>query len=231
LLTLSILAGVFISLGAAFYTVTVAGAGLDGGLGRVAGGLAFSLGLILVVIGGAELFTGNNLIVMAWADRRITMAALLRNWGIVFVGNFAGALGTVALVAFSGVLGLDGGQVAETAREISRGKLALTPETAFFRGVLCNVLVCLAIWLSYASHRVSGKILAILFPVTAFVALGFEHSIANMYLIPIGFVAGVEVDIWGFIANLVPVTAGNIVGGGILVALVYWLVYGKRADS
>ena len=225
LLTLAVVAGAFIALGAAFYTLTVTNSALGFGISRVIGGLAFSLGLILVVIAGAELFTGNNLIVMAWADRKVTILALLRNWGIVYLGNFIGALGTAVLVALSGVLMLGDGQVAATARAIAEGKLALTPEAAFFRGILCNVLVCLAIWLSYAAHRVSGKILAIIFPITAFVALGFEHSVANMYLIPIGFIAGVDLDLGGFALNLVAVSLGNIIGGSVLVALVYWLVY------
>ncbi|MGF1608507.1 MAG: formate/nitrite transporter family protein [Kiloniellales bacterium] len=226
--TLGLLAGAFIAFGAMFYTLVMTGNELGFGPGRLLGGLAFSLGLILVVVGGAELFTGNSLIVMAWASRKVGTAALLRNWALVYVANFAGALGTVVLVYFSGTLELGGGAVGETAAAIAAGKLRLGFLEAFARGILSNVLVCLAVWLCYAAHDVAGKILAIIFPITAFVALGFEHSVANMYLIPAGMLAAGAIDIGGFLGNLVPVTLGNIVGGGGLVALVYWLVYLRR---
>jgi formate/nitrite transporter len=226
--TLGLLAGAFIAFGAMFYTLVMTGSGLGFGPARLLGGVAFSLGLILVVVGGAELFTGNSLIVMAWAGRKIGTAALLRNWTLVYAANFAGALGTVVLVYFSGLLELGGGSVGETAAAIAAGKLRLGFLEAFTRGILCNVLVCLAVWLCFAAHDVAGKILAILFPITAFVALGFEHSVANMYLIPVGMLAGSGIDVGGFVGNLVPVTLGNIVGGGGLVALVYWLVYLRR---
>lgn len=226
--TLGLLAGAFIAFGAMLYTLVMTGNELGFGPGRLLGGVAFSLGLILVVVGGAELFTGNSLIVMAWADRKVTTSALLRNWGLVYVANFAGALGTVVLVYFSGLLDLDGGAVGKTAAAIAAGKLRLGFLEAFTRGILCNVLVCLAVWLCFAAHSVSGKILAILFPISAFVALGFEHSIANMYLIPIGMLEAGSFDVGGFIGNLLPVTLGNIVGGGGLVALVYWLVYLRK---
>jgi formate/nitrite transporter len=190
------------------------------------GGVAFSLGLILVLIGGAELFTGNNLIVMAWADRKVTTAELLRNWVVVYFANFAGALGSVALFYLAGALDMNGGAVGETAAGIARAKLELDFSTAFFRGVLCNTLVCLAIWLCFAARRVTDKILAIVFPISAFVALGFEHSVANMYLIPIGMLAqGGGIDAGALIANLMPVTLGNILGGSGLVALTYWMIY------
>ena len=228
-LVLGVLAGAFIALGALFYTLALTGSPFGFGPSRLIGGAAFSLGLVLCVVGGAELFTGNNLIVMAWADRKITGARLLRNWGIVYIGNFIGALGTAALVVLSGVFDLSGGAVGETATTIAVAKLGLTATEAFFRGVLCNVLVCLAVWLCFAARSVTDKILAILLPITAFVGLGFEHSVANMYVIPVVMMAG-DMD-WQFAAfarNLVLVTAGNIVGGGGLVALVYWLVYGNK---
>ena len=229
--TLAVLAGAFIAFGGMFYTVVVTGSELGIGVTRLLGGVAFSLGLILVVVGGAELFTGNNLIVMAWADRKVTTAELLRNWGLVYVANFAGALGTVALVHLSGTLHLGNDAVMETAIAIAMNKVQLGFIEAFTRGILCNTLVCLAIWLCFASHRVSGKILSIIFPISAFVALGFEHSVANMYLIPVGMLAsGNTIDVTALLANLIPVTLGNVVGGGVFVALVYWLVYlyGKR---
>lgn len=225
-LALAVLAGAFIAFGGMFYTVAITETGMGFGPTRLIGGLAFSLGLILVVVAGAELFTGNNLIVMAWASRRITTALLLRNWGLVYLGNLIGALATVLFVSLSGTLALGDGAVAETARNIAIGKLQLSFAESFVRGMLCNTLVCLAVWLCVAAHTVSGKILAILFPITAFVALGFEHSVANMYLIPIGYFAGAEtVTVTALLSNLVPVTLGNIVGGSVLVALVYWVVY------
>ncbi len=228
-LVLGALAGAFIAFGAMTYTVVVSGSELGFGPTRLLGGLAFSLGLILVVIGGAELFTGNNLIAMAWADRQVGTGRVLRNWLLVYVGNFAGALATALAVLLSGTLELAGGAIAETATAIARAKLDLSWSEAFFRGVLCNALVCLAVWLCFAAHTVVGKIFAIVFPISAFVALGFEHSVANMYLIPIGLATGDSAvdatEMLGFAHNLFFVTAGNMAGGTVLVALVYWLVY------
>ncbi len=228
-LTLGILAGAFIAFGAMFYTVVVTGSELGFGPTRLMGGLVFSLGLVLVVVGGAELFTGNSLIVMAWADGRVSTADLLRNWALVYAGNLIGALGTVVLVHLAGTMSLGSGSVAATARAIAEAKVAIAPQEAFFRAILCNVLVCLAVWMCFAAHSVSGKALAIVFPISAFVALGFEHSVANMYLLPIGALqSGAEIGVGAILANIVPVTLGNMVGGGVLVALVYWLVYLRR---
>ena len=225
-LVLGVLAGAFIAFGAMSFTLVMTGSELGLGPSRLLGGLAFSLGLILVVVGGAELFTGNNLIVMAWAERKVTSLQLGRNWSLVYLANLVGSLGSALMMSWSGALALGDGAVAETAVRIGEAKVALDFGQAFFSGILCNVLVCLAVWLCFAAHDVAGKILAIIFPISAFVALGFEHSIANMYLIPIAWLAGAEaVTIESFLANLVPVTLGNIVGGGLFVALVYWLVY------
>lgn len=225
---LAVLAGAFIAFGAVFYTLTMTGSPLGFGPARLLGGMVFSTGLILVVVAGAELFTGNNLIVMAWADRKVSLGALLRNWVIVYVGNLIGALGTAALVFLSGIYDMAGGAVGETAASIASTKLSLPADQAFFRGVLCNVLVCLAVWLCFAAHSVTDKILAIILPITAFVALGFEHSVANMYVIPVAMLHGsIGWDGVGLAINLACVTAGNIAGGGGLVALVYWLVYGR----
>lgn len=229
-LMLSILAGAFIAFGGAFYTIVMTDSGLGFGPARLLGGIAFSTGLILVVVGGAELFTGNNLIVMAWADRKVSHLNLLRNWVIVYVGNFIGSIGTVILIGLSGILLLQDGNVAMTAIKIAEAKLALPADEAFFRGILCNILVCLAIWLCFSARTVVSKILAILFPISAFVALGFEHSIANMYLIPIAWFAGSDaVTLSGLFANLIPVTAGNIVGGSGFVALAYWVIYLRKS--
>jgi formate/nitrite transporter len=230
-LVLAVLAGAFIAFGAMLYVVVTTNSGLGFGPERLLGGLAFSLGLILVLVGGAELFTGNSLIVFAWADRKITGGRLLRNWGLVYFGNFVGATATALAVHWSGIHGLADGAVAGTVMGIAEAKLALTPIEAFVRGILCNVLVCLAVWLCFGARTVSGKILAIVFPISGFVALGFEHSVANMYMIPAGWLAGSElITLGGYVANILVVTIGNVIGGGVLVALVYWLVYGKGSQ-
>lgn len=231
LLTLAVLAGAFIAFGAMFFTTTITGAEMGLGPKRLLGGIVFSLGLVLVVVGGAELFTGNALMMMAYADKRISTGRLLRNWGLVYVGNFIGAVATAVMVKLSGTLEIGGGAVAETARSIAEAKADLPFIEAFVRGVLCNALVCLAVWLTFAARDVAGKILAILFPISAFVALGFEHCVANMYFLPVGQLAGAEIGLSGMAANLVPVTLGNILGGAVLVALVYWLVYIRPAQA
>ena len=240
-LVLAVLAGAFIALGAVFATTVMAGGSeLPFGVTRLLDGLAFSLGLILVVVAGAELFTGNNLIVMAWASRRVSTARLLANWGLVYTGNFAGALGTVALVYAGRQYELGGGEVGETAVRIAAAKTSLGFVQAVALGALCNALVCLAVWLTYSARTVADKILAIVPPIAAFVAAGFEHSIANMYFVPIGLLVRDEVEVpglaldgltWrGFLLdNLVPVTIGNVIGGAVMVGAVYWLVYLRSA--
>ncbi len=225
-LTLAVLAGAFIAFGAMLFTVVVSDSALGVGPTRWLGGMAFSLGLVLVLVGGAELFTGNSLMVMAWVDRKIGLGALSRNWALVYFGNLVGALATVAMARLAEI---PAGKSAETAAAIAAAKTDLPFVTAFFRGLLCNVLVCLAVWLSLAARTVTGKAVAITLPIAAFVALGLEHSIANMYLIPAGQLAGAGLDLGGFLANLVPVTLGNVVGGGVLVALVYWIAYRRDA--
>ena len=229
LFTLGLLAGIFIAFGGAFYTLTVTGSTLGFGPTKLLGGAAFSLGLVLVVVAGAELFTGNTLIVMAWADGDVSLAELFRNWTVALLANAAGAVLIAILVYYSGVL--DAGSVRETAVKIAEGKLGLGFIEAFIRGILCNALVCLAVWLTFAARRVSGKAIAVIFPITAFVALGFEHSIANFYLIPVGMLAGAEGTLGDVAGNLVPVTLGNIVGGAGGVAAVYWIIYGKRNNA
>lgn len=225
-LVLGALGGAFIAFGAMAYTVAVTGSPFGFGPTRLLGGVAFSLGLILCLVGGAELFTGNALLVMAWAGRRVTLARLLRNWALVYVANAAGAFATAALAYAAGIASLGDGAVGATAAAIADNKLGLGAREALFRGVLCNVLVCLAVWLSLAARDVAGKVLAIVFPIAAFVALGFEHSVANMFAIPFGeLAAGRSPDLAGLLSNLVPVTIGNIIGGGGLVALVYRLAY------
>ncbi|HSF93766.1 MAG TPA: formate/nitrite transporter family protein [Thermohalobaculum sp.] len=226
---LGFLAGVYIAIGAMLFTLVMTDPVGGLGVARWIGGLAFSLGLVLVVVAGAELFTGNNLIVMAWADRKISTAELLRNWSVVYAGNFAGSVAAALMVWGAGTYGIGGGKVAATANAIAQAKVALPFIEALLRGVMCNVLVCLAVWLCLASHSVTDRILAIVFPIAAFVALGFEHSVANMFFIPAGMLHGAEgVSLGGLAANLIPVTIGNLIGGGAFVAGVYWVIYLRK---
>lgn len=257
MLMLSVLAGAFISLGAIFATTVAAGGmsvtaadgavafstGLPYGLTRLLTGLVFCLGLILVVVGGAELFTGNNLIVMAWASGKVSGRALLRNWVIVYAGNFFGSIATAVLMFFSKQYTFGSDAVGITALKIAIAKCELGFMQAIALGVLCNALVCLAVWLTYSARTTIDKIVSIIFPVTAFVAAGFEHSVANMYFIPYallvkGFdpaymakvgdkVSNLEALTWKafFINNLIPVTIGNIIGGAVLVAAIYWIIF------
>lgn len=230
LFTLGVLAGGFIGFGALYYTLVVSDPDLGFAARRLLGGLAFSLGLILVVVAGAELFTGNNLLVMAWAGRRISGIELLRNWIIAYAGNFVGAFGLALLVVLSRQSAMNDSSVAAQAVAIAAAKSALPFGEAFFKGVLCNVLVCLAVWLAMAGRSVTDKILAVVFPISAFVAAGFEHSVANMYFLSTGFLLQGHLMNPGWIRNLVPVTLGNIAGGGIMVALVYFIVYRLSAN-
>jgi len=224
---LAMLAGAFIGFGAAFWCVAMAGAEPGFGPQRVLGGAAFCLGLILVVVGGAELFTGNALMVMAAVDRRITVGALLRNWGIVWLGNLVGAVG---LAVTFGLAGLLDGPMGDVAAKAAATKAQLPPLEAFVRGALCNALVCLAVWLSFAARSATDKILGVLWPVTAFVALGLEHSVANMFLFPAGLWAGSEAALPGVLGNLVWVTLGNVVGGAGGVALAYRFAFGAMRE-
>ncbi|HEX6269603.1 MAG TPA: formate/nitrite transporter family protein [Anaerolineales bacterium] len=260
---LSVLAGAFISLGAIFATTIGAGGmvvasadgaiafntGLPYGVTRLLMGVVFSLGLILVIVGGAELFTGNNLIVMAWANGKVTGRALLRNWAIVYFGNFIGSIGTVILMFLTRQYTFGANSVGITALKIGVAKVEFTFLQAIALGILCNALVCLAVWLSYSARSTLDKILAIIFPITAFVAAGFEHSIANMYFIPYAlflkdfdpeFVSAVgdkvthlELLTWPafLFNNLIPVTIGNIIGGTILVAAIYWAIFLRPEQS
>jgi formate/nitrite transporter len=245
LLVLAVLAGAFIAMGAVFATTTTAGsADLAFGVSRLLAGLTFSLGLILVVVAGAELFTGNNLVVMAWAGRRVSTSRLLWTWLLVYAGNFVGASASAVLVFLSGQHELGDGAVGEQALAIAVAKTDLDFGQAVLLGALCNALVCLAVWLTYSARSTTDKILAIIPPIAAFVAAGFEHSVANMYFIPAGLLIK-EDDAWlagldlapdlsgltwtGFLVdNLVPVTIGNVVGGTIMVGALYWFVYLRR---
>jgi formate/nitrite transporter len=225
LLMLGMLAGAFIGLGSLYYVIVVTDPALPLAAQRVLGGLVFSLGLLLVVVAGAELFTGNNLIAMAWAEGKVTSGELIFNWFVVCCANFAGAIALACIVFLSG----HADAYAATYIRIAAAKTSLPFMTAFFSGVMCNILVCLAVWMSLAGRSVADKAVAIVFPVSAFVAAGFEHSVANMYLIPLGVMlqasAGQPTELFGLVRNLVPVIAGNLVGGSVLVALVYYVIY------
>jgi formate transporter len=251
---LSILAGAFIALGAIFSLTATAGAGsadssFPYGVTRVIAGIAFSLGLVLVVVGGAELFTGNILLTFAWASRRVSSGTVLRNWTIVYLGNFIGSIGTVAIVVAGGWYRGGAGSVGAGLLSTASSKIGHTPLEAFTLGILCNVLVCLAVWLTYSARTTTDRIMAIVPPVTCFVAAGFEHSIANMFFIPAAIAVKAvapasfwtaigssaadwpTIDVAGFVTNLVPVTVGNIVGGALLVAAMYWLAYIRPRPS
>jgi len=258
MLALAVLAGAFIAMGAIFATTIWAGGmtvntaegakafttALPYGFNRLLGGLVFCLGLILVVVGGAELFTGNNLIAMAWASRKVTTAGLLRNWVVVYIGNFIGALATAVLMFLTKQYTFSNGAIGLQALNIANSKSGLDFVQALALGIMCNALVCMAVWMTFGARSTLDKIGAIIFPITAFVAAGFEHSIANMYFIPIGLfiksfapatfwetIGKAPADFpaltWGnfFVNNLIPVTIGNIIGGVILVAAIYWVIY------
>jgi formate/nitrite transporter len=258
---LSILAGAFIAFGAIFATTVMAGsidvtsadgswvgyAKLPYGVVRLLAGLVFSLGLVLVVIGGAELFTGNNLIVMAWASGKVRTRDLLYNWIVVFAGNFVGAFATAILVFYSTQYTFGGGAVGLSALATAHAKTSLAFVPALALGVLCNALVCLGIWMCYGARSSADRIFTIVLPIAAFVAAGFEHNIANIYFISIGLFikAGAASSFWTaigktpadfpnlnwsnfLIGNLLPVTIGNVIGGSIMVGVVYWFVYLRK---
>ncbi|MBI3303164.1 MAG: formate/nitrite transporter family protein [Deltaproteobacteria bacterium] len=250
LLTLAVLAGAFIALGAIFSTTVSAGTAgvVPSGIARLLAGVVFCLGLVLVILGGAELFTGNALISMAWASGTVSTGQMVRNWGIVYTGNLLGALATAGFLYLSRQYTFAGGAVGLAALEIARAKTALGLIQAVVLGVLCNALVCLAVWLCLGARGTADKILAIVFPISAFVAVGFEHSVANMYFIPIGLLIKTDTafltaigksatDYVGLtwtnflLVNLLPVTAGNLIGGVVLVGLVYWFVYLRKIKN
>ena len=260
---LAVLAGAFIALGAIFATTVGAGSfittGADTtasttwptGFVRIMMGFVFSLGLILVVVGGAELFTGNNLIVMAWANRKVGTGLLLKNWGIVYLGNFVGALATAIIMFLSQQYTFSNGAIGLFALSLANTKAGLQFVPAVMLGIMCNALVCLAVWLTYSARTTTDKVMAIVFPITAFVAAGFEHSVANMYYLPFAMLVKnfapatfwetihktpadyTNLTLYNFlVGNLLPVTIGNIIGGAVMVGVVYWFIYlRKRAPA
>lgn len=250
---LAVLAGAFIACGAILSTTVSAGTGsMPYGVARLLAGLVFSLGLILVIVGGAELFTGNNLIVMAFASGKVSLGALLRNWVIVYLGNFTGAILTAYLMFLTKQYTFGNGAIGLAALNTANSKSGLEFVQAIALGIMCNALVCMAVWLCFSARTTTDRILAIIPPITAFVAAGFEHSIANMYFIPIGLFiksgagaefwkmsalvdAGKTVESFGaltwqnfFLGNLLPVTIGNIIGGAVMVGMIYWFIYRRN---
>lgn len=247
MLALGILAGAFISFGAVFYILVVHDSILSFGLTQLIGGLVFSLGLILVIIGGAELFTGNSLIVMAFVSRKIRLRELLRNWVIVFLGNFLGALTMVAWIYLSRHWAMNQYLVGAKTVLIANAKVNLPFPVVLIRGILANALVCLAVWLCFSGRNVADKIFSIIFPITAMIACGFEHCVANMYFIPLGLMLKTRVEVrevlppsldlsllnWQnfLLKNLLPVTLGNIIGGVALVGIIYWFIYLRKNEA
>jgi formate/nitrite transporter len=235
---LGVLAGAFIGLGAMLFVLVKSDPGLGFAASALLGGLVFSVGLLMVVVAGAELFTGNHLIVMAWADGRVSAAQVLRNWAIVGAANLLGAAGLALLVWASGHASLNGGAIGRTVVQIAEAKQELPFVTAMLRGVLCNVLVCMAVWMAMGGRSLVDKAVAVVFPVTAFVAAGFEHSIANMYLMPLamllqhdGLTGHAAVTWGGMLGNLLPVILGNVLGGAVLVAGVYHVIYKRHPPT
>jgi formate transporter FocA len=249
---LSILAGAFIAVAAVFATSVTAGTAgeLPFGVIKLITGLSFTLGLILVIVGGAELFTGNNLIVMAFVSGKVSFSQLLQNWGIVFVGNFIGSVATAGIMFMTKQYMQGGGAVGLNALNIGEAKTSLGFVQAVALGIMCNALVCMAVWMCYSARSTTDKILAIIPPISAFVAAGFEHNVANMYYIPVALLIKNEGDpafftainkapadfphlTWGhfFVDNLLPVTIGNIIGGAVMVGLVYWFIYLRKSKT
>jgi formate/nitrite transporter len=227
LVVLGLLAGVFIAIGGAFFTGVMNLSSLGDGPIRLLGGIAFSGGLLLVCVSGAELSTGNCMLFMAWASRRLTLIEVGRNLLISYAANAAGALVFAMLMAGSGLFQSGHGR---TAAAIAEAKMNLSFEQAFVRGILCNALVCVAVWMITAARTIPSKLVGLIFPISAFITLGFEHSIANFYLLAAGLLAGAAGSLGGAVANLVAVTLGNLVGGSV-VALAFWAAYFRGTDS
>ncbi len=230
---LAMLAGLFIGLGATFFLTFTADPTLAFGVKKLGGGLCFSLGLVLVLCCGAELFTGNTLMITALASKKIKASGLLKNWIIVLIGNLVGSLLLVFLIYMAGVQNITAGDttIGANMASVAAGKISRTWTQIFFRGILCNALVCLAVWIGFSARTVTDKVIGIILPITAFVACGFEHCVANMYFLPMGMVVDPsKVDIGGILYNLSASIPGNIVGGMIVVGLSYWYVYHKKEN-
>ncbi|MBR3181909.1 MAG: formate/nitrite transporter family protein [Eggerthellaceae bacterium] len=244
---LAIMAGMLIATGATFMLLVKGDTTLSFAVSQVLGGLAFSLGLLCVIVAGAELFTGNCLMVCAAADKKISWGAVLKNWVIVYVGNLVGSLIIVGILLGANFASMNGGAVGDAMINVAYGKISLEPHIIFFRGIMCNWLVCLAVWMGFAGRTVIDKVFTSIFPVMAFVACGFEHCVANMFFLPMGIAA---LNTYGYAGDIDPTkldaimqalnvggacynigiaTIGNIVGGAIMVGMVYWAAYHKKA--
>ena len=246
-LALSIMAGMMIATGATFMLLTKGDTAMAFGPSQLLGGLCFALGLLCVIVAGAELFTGNCLMVCAAASKKISWGAMLKNWVIVYVGNLIGSLIIVGLLIGGNFAGMNGGAVGNAMINVAYGKISLAPQVIFFRGIMCNWLVCLAVWMGFAGRTVIDKVFTSIFPVMAFVACGFEHCVANMFFLPMGIAA---LNTYGYVGDIDPAkldaitqaltaggacyniglaTLGNIVGGAIMVGMVYWVAYHKKS--
>lgn len=239
----AMLAGAFIGFGAMFFCLFTSDSSLPFAVQRAGGGACFCLGLVLVLCCGAELFTGNSLMVCSLFSKKIGAGQLARNWAIVWLGNLAGSLVVVFLVCASQMGAMNGGAVGTTMVNVASSKASLAPATIFAKGILCNVLVCLAVWIGFSARSVVDKVLGIFLPITAFVACGFEHCVANMFFLPMGIIAknmgvaytgsaNIDVLTWGgAMYNIGFATLGNLIGGAIFVGVLYWLAYAKRTKK
>ena len=234
----SMLAGAFIGFGGMYFCTFLGDTTMSFGVQRLVGGLTFCLGLCLVLCCGAELFTGNVLMICAKLSKKINFGGLFRNWAVVWLGNLAGSLLAVFIIYMSNLQGMNGGAVGEAFVSVAAGKASLAPVTLFFKAMLCNILVCLAVWIGFSSKTTADKVLGILLPISAFVACGFEHCVANMFFLPMGLVlntiggvgAAGAITIGGVAYNLVLATLGNI-AGGLLVGLAYWVAYRAKQEK
>ncbi|MDR3052994.1 MAG: formate/nitrite transporter family protein [Coriobacteriales bacterium] len=231
---LGILAGLFIGMGGMMLGLVLSTPDIPFFVTRIIGGLVFCIGLVLVLLSGAELFTGNNLIIVATLSKKVTWGAYSKNLILIWVTNLIGSLIAVAIVYFSGFGDMNGGAIATTYANLAAAKVAIPPLTLFFKALLCNMLVCLAVWMSFAGRTFVDKFFAVLFPITAFVACGGEHSVANMFFLPLGYVYNLvggglaAIDLGGIVYNLGVVTIGNMVGGIVFVGIFYWGAFHKK---
>lgn len=236
LILLGILAGSYIGFGAMYYTIVKSDSSLSFAVSQLLCGLVFSLGLVLVSISGAELFTGNNLLLLAWSKKKITAYSVIKNWTLIIFANLIGALVLAYIIYWSGHTAMNEGRIAETYVKVANAKASLSFSHAFLKGILCNILVCLSVWMAYAGQTIVDKVMGIIFPISAFVAAGFEHSVANMYILSIGLLEKSNVDyvaealtLGGALGYLIPVLLGNVIGGGVFVGLVYSTIYKSEA--
>lgn len=232
LILLGILAGVYIGFGAMYYTVVKSDDSLSFAVAQLLCGFVFSLGLILVSISGAELFTGNNLLLVAWSKKKITLLSVIKNWVLIIIANLIGALALAYIIYWSNHTVMNGGKIAETYVKVANAKASLGFSEAFLKGILCNILVCLSVWMAYAGQTIVDKVMGIIFPISAFVAAGFEHSVANMYILSVGMLERDHVTyiadsltLNGVFGNIIPVLLGNIIGGGVFVGLAYSTIF------